>query len=273
MTNIAFKNATADKVTKLYDERGLYLLLSPGRGRDAKVLQHWRFKYRFGGRERLLALGVFPDVDLKTARERRNEARRQVANGIDLGEKRKAEKAARAEADANSFEAIAREWHDQRIKSLEKSTFDGIIQRFERRLFPWLRDKPISTISAPQTLAVLRRAEASELGETPKRCRQYCGQIFRQQHPHPYRGLRGQSVSAVCVEGPGAEDTAEHRGRGAIDISLMESRFLNAYPTLATALRGNDNESPNPDAITSHFRPRNVSFGGKSVQESAFMLQ
>jgi len=167
------KAKSREKPYKLTDERGLYLEVSPSGGK------WWRFKYRFHDKEKRLSLGVYPDIDLKTARERRDEARRLVANKIDPSEKRKAEKATRLEEAANTFESIAREWHANRQNALEQSTLDGIIMRMEKHLFPWIGSKPIARIEAPDLLEVLRRAESLELGETPRRLRQYCGQIFR----------------------------------------------------------------------------------------------
>jgi len=162
-----------EKPFKLSDERGLYLEVSPAGGK------WWRFKYRFDGKEKRLSLGVYPDIELKSARERRDLARKLVASGIDPSEHRKAEKSARAEAGANTFEVLALEWHAQRARVLEKTTLDGILLRMEKHLFPWLGRRPISQIDAPELLSVLRRAEELDLGETPRRLRQYCDQIFR----------------------------------------------------------------------------------------------
>lgn len=174
LTDTQIRRAKAgEKTYKLSDERGLYLEVAPNGSK------WWRFKYRFEGKEKRLSLGVYPDISLKTARERRDEARRLVATQIDPSEKRKAEKATRQEEAANTFEAIAREWHAQRRNALEQSTLDGIMMRMEKHLFPWLGKQPITRIEAPDLLEVLRRAESLELGETPRRLRQYCGQIFR----------------------------------------------------------------------------------------------
>lgn len=174
LTDTAIRNSKpGSTATKLTDGAGLYLILSPSGGK------WWRFDYRFERKRKTLALGIYPDVGLKDARSRRDVARKQLTDGIDPAEQRKAEKAARAEAGANTFEVVAREWHAQRAKSIEQSTLLGIMMRMEKHLFPWLGNKSISSISAPSLLTVLRRAEAQELGETPRRLRQYCGQIFR----------------------------------------------------------------------------------------------
>jgi integrase len=167
------KAAAREKTYKLTDERGLYLEITPSGGK------WWRFKYRFQDKEKRLSLGVYPDVDLKSARRRRDEARSLIANNVDPSEQRKAQKATQLVEAANSFEAIAREWHAQRKGVLEQNTLDGIMMRMQKHLFPWLGSRPIAQIEAPALLEVLRRAEAQELGETPRRLRQYCGQIFR----------------------------------------------------------------------------------------------
>ena len=97
LTDTAIRNAKpAEKPLRLFDGGGLYLEVAPTSGG-----KWWRFKYRFEGKEKRLSLGVYPDVDLKTARERRDEARRQVANKVDPSQKRKAEKATRLEEAAN----------------------------------------------------------------------------------------------------------------------------------------------------------------------------
>ena len=132
--------------------RGLYLEVSPAGGK------WWRWKYRSGGKEKRLSLGVYPDVSLKSAREKRDSARQQLAAGIDPGQARKAEKF--AQAGAESFEAIAREWHAKFSPGWVASHGDRILRRFERDLFPWLGKRPIAKIKAPELLAVLRRIDS-----------------------------------------------------------------------------------------------------------------
>src|SRR5438128_1690935 len=108
LTHAAIQNAKPEaKPIRLYDEKGLYLEVSPAGGK------WWRFKYRFAGKEKRLSLGVYPDVTLKRAREKLIASRQQLADGIDPGEHRKAVKASRAERAANSFEVVAREWFEK----------------------------------------------------------------------------------------------------------------------------------------------------------------
>jgi integrase len=174
LTDTAIRKARAStKPVKLFDERGLYLEVSPAGGK------WWRLKYRFEGKENRLSLGVYPDVSLKEARDRREETRRLLADGINPSEHRKAMKSVRADRAANSFEVIAREWYTKHSSTWVPSHGDKIIQRLERDIFPWLGDKPVSEITAPELLKVLRRIETRGAVETAHRAHQDCGRIFR----------------------------------------------------------------------------------------------
>jgi len=157
------------KAIKLFDGRGLFLLVTPTGSRC------WRLKYRFEGREKLLALGVYPDVPLRLARDRREEARQLVARGIDPSAKRQAEKASRAD----TFEAIAREWLALQGQKLAPATFKKAQWTFEQLIFPRLGKRPIASITAPDLLATLRKIEERGTHETTHRAKQRCGQIFR----------------------------------------------------------------------------------------------
>ncbi len=174
LTDTAIRNAKRGaKAIKLFDERGLYLEVSPTGGK------WWRLKYRFDGKEKRLSLGVYPDVSLKDARERRDQARKLLANGIDPSANRKAQKSARADRAANSFESVAREWFARYSPTWAATHAGKIIQRLEKDLFPWLGSKPIVEITAPQLLTVLRRIENRGALDTAHRAHQNCGQIFR----------------------------------------------------------------------------------------------
>ena len=130
LTDTAIKNAKpGTKPVKLSDEKGLFLLVSPAGGK------WWRLKYRLAGKEKLLSLGVYPDVSLKDARQRRDDARKLLADGIDPGENRKAVKSAKAERAANSFEVVAREWFAKKLPGWVKSNADKILQRLEKDAF------------------------------------------------------------------------------------------------------------------------------------------
>jgi len=139
----------------------------------------WRFKYRIGGKEKRISLGVYPDVGLKEARDRLDEVRKQVAANIDPSERRKAEKAAIVEKVENTFEAIAREWFTLHSPKWAASHGDKIIRRLELNIFPWLGDKAIKSITAPELLGVLRKIESRGANETAHRALQNCGRVFR----------------------------------------------------------------------------------------------
>ncbi|MBI2988743.1 MAG: tyrosine-type recombinase/integrase [Deltaproteobacteria bacterium] len=160
-----------DKPFKLFDGGGLHLLVSPAGGK------WWRWKYRYGGKAKGLSFGVYPDVSLKSAREKRDAARQQLAAGTDPAEARKAGKL--AQAGAESFEAVAREWHAKFSPGWVASHGDRILRRLEKDLFPWLGKRPIAEIRAPELLAVLRRIESRGAQETAHRAMQNCGQVFR----------------------------------------------------------------------------------------------
>lgn len=160
------------KQIKLFDMDGLYMLLTPQGGK------YWRFKYRFDGKERLLALGTYPEISLADARERRDQARKQVAHGIDPGAVRKAQKKVETE-EKETFEVIAQEWHTKFTHSWSESHAALIIQALKKDVFPWMGNRPIKEIDPPELLAILRRVEARGTLYTAHRLRVICGQVFR----------------------------------------------------------------------------------------------
>lgn len=167
------KAKPAEKDHKLADGGGLYLLVTSSGGKL------WRLKYRFGGRERLLAIGSYPQISLSDARKRREDARRQLANDIDPGEAKKARKAAGEQLGENSFEVIAREWHGKFLTNKSDSYRDKMLANFERDVFPWIGKRPVAEIKAPELLMVLRRIESRGALETAHRTRSACSQVLR----------------------------------------------------------------------------------------------
>jgi integrase len=160
-----------DKTYRVFDEKGLYVEVT------LKGAKRWRFKYRFQGKERLLSVGIYPDVSLKQARERRDDLRKQIADGIDPSHARKAEK--QSTGDQNSFEFVAREWHSKFSADWSESHKSRTLIRLEQNAFPWLGATNINDITAPELLAVLRRIESRGALETAHRVNQICGQVFR----------------------------------------------------------------------------------------------
>ncbi|MHC1711011.1 MAG: tyrosine-type recombinase/integrase [Solidesulfovibrio sp.] len=158
LTDVAIRNAkAADKPVKMFDGAGLFLQVTPTGGKL------WRFKYLFDGKEKLLALGKWPDVGLKMARQRREEARTLVAQGVDPSEKRKQDKSdaeAQVAEDANTFEVVARDWHAKQVKVWSEGHAAKVLGRIEQHLFPAFGNIPISSLRAPAILPTLREIEA-----------------------------------------------------------------------------------------------------------------
>jgi len=174
LTDVKVRNAKpGEKQKKIFDSDGMYLLVTPNGGK------YWRLKYRYGGKEKALALGTYPEVSLADARQRREDARKLLANGVDPSAVKKALKASRADSDANSFEVVAREWHKKFKESWSPSHAQVTITRLERDIFPWMGKRPISDIEPLEVLAVLQRIESRGAVETARRMKIVCGQVFR----------------------------------------------------------------------------------------------
>ena len=166
LTDTAVRNAKpGPKAVKLFDGGGLYLEVAPAGGK------WWRLKYRHGGKEKRISFGVYPDVSLKDARERRDEARKLIANGIDPSKTRqdgKAEAKAQAAEDTNTFEVVARDWHAKQVKVWSEGHAAKVLGRIEQHLFPAFGSIPISTLRAPAILPTLREIEAKGNHETAR---------------------------------------------------------------------------------------------------------
>ena len=174
LTDIEVRRAKArEKAYRMADERGMYVEVT------VTGAKYWRMKYRYLGKERLLALGVYPEVGLKDAREKRDAARKLLAAGTDPMEAKKARKIANTILTTSSFESVAREWFAKFAPGWAVSHASKIIRRLERDVFPWLGNKPVSEITAPELLTVLRRVENRGAVETAHRIHQNCSQVFR----------------------------------------------------------------------------------------------
>jgi integrase len=170
LNDIKVRNAKPrDKAFKLYDERGLFLLVTPTGGRL------WRLKYQIHGREKLISLGAYPDVTLKRARDRREAARKLIADAVDPSVQRKAERAALAQC----FQGVADEWLELQRKSLAPETISILRARLNSGLYPYLGSRPIAAITAQEVLVSLKRIEARGRHETAHRVRALAGRVFR----------------------------------------------------------------------------------------------
>lgn len=174
LTDIQIKHFKPNtKAYKKSDEKGLFIMVNPSGSK------YWRLAYRYAGKQNTLPLGVYPDVSLKEAREQRDDARRQLRDGIDPSIKRKMDKQAKVISAANSFEAVGREWHEKFKTRWSENHSQKILTRLEKDLFPWLGKRPISEIEPPELLLTIRRIENRGALETAHRTLQICGQIFR----------------------------------------------------------------------------------------------
>lgn len=173
LTDVKIAKAKPQKNPQtMFDGNGLYLLITPAGGKL------WRFKYRFEGKEKLLALGAYPEISLADARERRAIARKQIANGIDPASVKKAQKQADTK-ETETFEVVAREWHTKFTPTWSISHSNTTISRMVRDLFPWIGKRPISEIKAPELLGALRRVESRGALESARRLKIIAGQVFR----------------------------------------------------------------------------------------------
>ena len=217
LTDTAIRKAKpGEKNIKMFDEKGLFLMVTSSGGK------WWRFRYTFSGKEKLLSLGTYPDTGLKEARQRRDDARKLLEDGIDPGENRKAKKSAITERAANSFEVIAREWFATHSPKWAAGHADKIIRRLENDVFPWLGGKPIAAITAPDVLAVLRRIEGRGVVETAYRAKTNISQVMR------YAIATGRAERDPCPDLKGALQTPVTTNFAAITDPKKAGELLRA---------------------------------------------
>lgn len=162
-----------DKPYRLGDAGGLYVEVATNGSR------YWRMKYRVAGKEKRLAFGVYPDVSLADAREKRDAAKKILAAGGDPSETKKAEKLAQKLNAENTFEAIAREWHQTKADRWSLRYRDEIIDTFEKDIFPYIGKRPIADLKPMELLEALRKMEKRGALEKMRKVRQRCGEVFR----------------------------------------------------------------------------------------------
>lgn len=162
-----------DKDYKLSDERGLYLLVK------TSGAKYWRLKYRYGGKEKVLALGVYPDVSLAQARDMRREAKTQLRNGIDPGELKKQQKRAQKVNAENAFELVAQDWWEHQKGRWSDTHADRVWQSLKSDVMPYLGSRPIAEITPPEVLDVVRRVERRGALDVAGRVLQRVSAVFR----------------------------------------------------------------------------------------------
>jgi len=206
LTDTAVRNAKpGPKVIRIADMSGLSLEISPSGGK------RWRFRYRVKGKANMISLGVYPDVTLKDARERRDEARRLLTQGLDPARVRESEKAELA-TEYETFERIAREWFAKFQMGWSAGHAEKILRRFEKDVFPWLGNRPIKDVSAPELLAVVRRVEARGAIDMARGALRNCGQVFRyavatgRAERDPSGDLRGALPPTMIKHHPSVTD-------------------------------------------------------------------
>jgi integrase len=209
-----------EKPYKLSDSEGLYLYITETGGKL------WRFKYRFdndgkGKKEKLLALGSYPGISLLNARQRRDDARKLLANNVDPGAVRKAQKQAKIE-DTETFEVISREWHNKFKSTWTEGHALKLMRRLELDLFPWLGARPIKDITAPELLAVLRRTESRGAVDGAHRLRGICNMVFR------YATATGRAQHNLAQDLIGSLPPAQKRHLAAITEPNEVANLLRA---------------------------------------------
>jgi integrase len=204
------KAKSKEKSFALFDGGGLFLLVTPSGGKL------WRFKYRYNGKPKLLALGTYPEISLLDARKKRDDA-----NNVDPGAVRKAQKQAKIE-ETETFEIIAREWQENLKSKWQEEYADKIMRRLELNVFPLIGLRPIKNIKAPELLAVLRRVESRDALELAHRIRNLCDQIFR------YAVATGRTERNPAADLKGALIPVKEKHRAAITDPKRVGELLRA---------------------------------------------
>ena len=213
------------------DGGGMYLLVKAGG-------KYWRMDYIHANKRKTLALGIYPDVSLAKARQRRDKAREQLADGIDPSAAKQQEKQAKADEAANTFETVARAWLEKTTAKRAEVTQSRVTTLLEKDVFPFIGKMPISTIRPREVLdKVVRKIEARGSIDTAHRAMQICGQIFR------YAVAVGMAERDVTADLRGALAAIPESHFAAITEpkqagNLMRSIFdYSGHPTTLAALK------------------------------------
>lgn len=217
LTDVAIRTAKpAAKPLKMADGGGLYLLVTPGGSK------WWRLDYRFDDKRKTLSMGVYPEVGLKEARLKREDARKLLSQGVDPGANRKAQKSAKTVRSEHSFEVICREWLEQRKSVVEPAQHAKTLARMQNDVFPWLGAKAITEITAPEILSVLRRLDERGARYTAHRARSEISRAFR------YAVATGRAERDPCPDLKGAIPPARAEHMPAITEPAKAAELLRA---------------------------------------------
>ena len=231
LTDTAIQNAKpGPKPQRLFDGGGLYLELAPSGGK------WWRFKYRINGKEKRISLGVYPDVGLKEARNRRDEARKVLAGGGDPSEVRKEQRRQATAEIENSFETIAREWHEKQKGRWVPDHAARVLGSLEKEIFPEFGHRPVDQIGPPLVLAAIRKIEGRGVKDYPARVLQRVHGVFR------YAVQTGRATVNPAADLSGALKTHKVTHRPALSRADLPEflKKLDAYegqPLTRLALR------------------------------------
>jgi integrase len=228
LTNTAIQaTKPRDRAYKLSDGRGLHLLVTSAGGRL------WRFRYRYAGKENMLGLGLYPEVTLQDARERREEARRLLAQGIDPSAQRQAIR----HAASHTVEGVVREWLNRHRAVVTPEAYVADSGRLEKFILPALGSRPIGEVAAPELLVALRKIEARGTHEIARRTQSLCGRIWR------YAVATGRAQADISASLKGTLTPPESRSFAALTEPAKVGALLRAidgyhgHPVTAHALR------------------------------------
>tara|TARA_B110000971_G_scaffold176945_1_gene182547 strand:- start:1328 stop:2536 length:1209 start_codon:yes stop_codon:yes gene_type:complete len=224
------KNAKpAVKPYKLADGGGLYLLI------NSNGSKYWRLKYRYGGKEKVLALGVYPDVSLALARDGRQEAKKHLRDFVDPSKVRKQRKQATISKTVNSFEAVAQEWWQKQVGRWSLDHGTKVWRSLESDVLPYLGHRPISEITTDEVLAAVRRVEKRQAFDLAGRILQRCSSVFR------YAIQTKRTSNNPTADCAGALETRKRQHRLALKKSelpafLKELKNYEGHPVTRLAL-------------------------------------
>lgn len=174
LTDIQIRKAKPkEKAYTLNDGNGLSLLIEPNGSKG------WRFRYRFAGKPKMISFGVYGQISLADARRKRDEAKKQLSDGIDPSDARKSEKITQKYATENTFKAVAMEWHASKCSTWSKGYASEILRCFENDVFPFIGSRPIDQLAPLELLAVLQKIEKRGALEQASKIRRRCGEVFR----------------------------------------------------------------------------------------------
>lgn len=214
LTDITIRNAKAKETQyKLSDSAGLYLLV------QTNGKKYWRLKYRFAGKEKLLAIGVYPLVGLAEAREKCLAAKKQLMNNIDPSQSKKEEKLKKTLNTENSFKTIAIQWHDNKKQAWTERHASYVLRRIEADIFPSLGSRAINEITAPELLTVLRHIESRGAIDIAHRALQTCGQVFR------YAIASGKAERDISADLRGALKTRKRENYSHLEAKELPEFF------------------------------------------------